>query len=215
MSAIAATRAAAKFERSSHARRPSTSDSTPAHASVHTHRRGGRVLFEVPFTSAMSDSDLSLLAHVLDLWTHMHPKMRPDPNSPGVVRLDHFSGLFLERGADEGQWVLQARSWGEPAPQSVREWHVLAAQAARQLDASVTLPERLPDPQLETRDHRPPARRGHAQTPRTPSPPPRRPAMTAVALSATHALDPASRAWLAQLRTEGPARGPAVARLRP
>jgi hypothetical protein len=61
------------------------------------------VLFEVPFTSAMSDSDLVVLARVLDLSTHMYPKMRPDPNSPGVARLDHFSGVFLERGADEGQ----------------------------------------------------------------------------------------------------------------
>ena len=59
-------------------------------------------MFQVPFRSAMSDADLAVLAHVLDLSTHMYPKMRPDPNSPGVARLDHFSGLFLERGADEG-----------------------------------------------------------------------------------------------------------------
>jgi hypothetical protein len=48
--------------------------------------------------------------------------------------------------------VLQARTWDEPAPQSVHEWHVLAAQAARQLDPRVTLPERLPDIQPETTD---------------------------------------------------------------
>ncbi|MGH2896614.1 MAG: hypothetical protein ACRDPM_25560, partial [Solirubrobacteraceae bacterium] len=90
--------------------------------------------------SSMSDDDLSLLARLLDLSTQMHPKMRPDPNSPGVARLDHFSGLFLERGASEGQWRLQARTWGRPTPQAVREWHLLAAQAARRLDpdASVT-----------------------------------------------------------------------------
>ena len=103
------------------------------------------MLFEVPFASAMSDSDLARLARMLDLSTHMHPKMRPDTTSPGVGRLDHFSGLFLERGADQDQWVMQARTWGNPAAQSVHEWHLLAAQAARRLDPRVTLPEPLPD----------------------------------------------------------------------
>ena len=119
--------------------------------------------------SAMSDAALALLARALDLSTHMYPKMRPDANSPGVARLDHFSGLFLERGADEGHWVLLARTWGEPAPQTVHEWHLLAAQAARQLDASVTLPERLANAHRESADrslaqapNRRPARiRGH------------------------------------------------------
>jgi len=106
-------------------------------------RRGGVVLFTVPFTSAMTDADLSVLAHVLDLSTHMQPKMRPDPNSPGVARLDHFSGLFLERGATEGQWLLRARTWGRPAVQTVHEWHLLAALAARQLDPDAALPGQL------------------------------------------------------------------------
>src|ERR1019366_8990274 len=114
--------------------------------------RGGVVLFQVPFASTISDCDLALLARLLDLSTHMYPKMRPDPNSPGVARLDHFSGLFLERGAEEGQWRLEARTWGRPAPETVHEWHVLAAQAARQLDPAVTLPEPLPDPQTSTPD---------------------------------------------------------------
>ena len=119
-------------------------------ASRRSRGRGGTVLFEVPFSSAMSDADLAVLARLLDVSTHMQQKLRPDPNSPGVARLDHFSGLFLERGADEGRWVLQARTWGDPAPRSVHEWHVLAAQAARQLDARVALPERLPDVRHET-----------------------------------------------------------------
>jgi hypothetical protein len=106
------------------------------------HHRGGVVLFEVPFTKAMSDADLAVLAHTLDLTTHMHPKMGPDPNSPGVARLDHYSGLFLERGEDEQHWLLQVRTWGRPAAQTVHEWHVLAAQAARLLDPAVPLPER-------------------------------------------------------------------------
>jgi hypothetical protein len=104
------------------------------------HDRGGEVIFEVVFTSAMNDLDLAVLAHLLDLSTHMHPKMRPDPNSPGVARLDHFSGLFLERGTVEGQWRLEGRTWGRPAPETIHEWHVLVAQAARQLDSEVTLP---------------------------------------------------------------------------
>lgn len=114
------------------------------------HRRGGEVMFKVPFGSAMSDADLAVLARVLDLSTHMYPKMRPDPTSPGVARLDHFSGLFLERGADEGQWRLEGRTWGRPAPETAHEWHLLAAQAAHQLDPNVTLPEPMPDHQPST-----------------------------------------------------------------
>jgi hypothetical protein len=158
MTAIATPRAARRPGRSSDwpsARRPPAPDSSRAHApasSRHSRQRGGTVLFEVPFTSAMRDSDLAVLAHVLDLSTHMYPKMRPDPNSPGVARLDHFSGLFLERRAEKGQWVLEARTWGDPASRSVHEWQVLVAQAARQLDPGVTLPERLPDSQLATPD---------------------------------------------------------------
>jgi hypothetical protein len=108
------------------------------------HGRGGRVLFEVAFASPMTDSDLALLARSLDLSTHMVQKMRPDPNSRGVARLDHFSGLFLERGETGGQWVLEARTWGNPALESVHEWHLLAAVAAHQLDPGVKPPERLP-----------------------------------------------------------------------
>jgi hypothetical protein len=160
--------ASPKRERNREAR---TAGAVPArHAStVHVptpgiapHRRGGRVLFEVAFTSAMGDPDLALLARLLDLSTHMYPKMRPDPTSPGVARLDHFSGLFLQRGADQDQWVMQARTWGNPAAQSVHEWHLLAALAARQFDRRVTLPERLPDTRRQTAD-RP---LGHAATKR-------------------------------------------------
>ncbi len=119
---------------------------------INPHRRGGKVMFQVAFGSAMSDADLAVLARVLDLSTHMYPKMRPDPNSPGVARLDHFSGLFLERGAAEGQWRLEARTWGTPAPETAHEWHLLAAQAARRLDPHVTLPKRLPGTRPSTPD---------------------------------------------------------------
>jgi len=117
--------------------------------------RGGIQLFEVPFASAMSDSDLALLAHTLDLTTHMDPKMRPSPNSPGVVRLDHFFGLFLKRGAKQGQWVFEARTWGHPASESVHEWQLLAADAAHLLDPTVNRPERLIARSPETLTHAP------------------------------------------------------------
>ncbi len=59
----------------------------------------------------MTDADLARLARSTDLSTHMYPKQRPNPTSPGVARLDHFSGLYLERGPAEGDWVLEARTW--------------------------------------------------------------------------------------------------------
>lgn len=118
------------------------SDAAPAAPQkANPHHRGGRVLFDVPFHSAMSDADLEALAHLLDLSTHMYAKMRPDPTSPGVARLDHFSGLFLEHGLGKGEWILEGRTWGKPARQSVREWELLAISAASQLDPGVTLPE--------------------------------------------------------------------------
>ncbi len=108
------------------------------------------MLFTIPFTSAMTDAELARLARAFDLSTHMYPKWRPvDPNSPGVARLDHFSGLFLERGAAEGEWVLEARTWGKPAPETAHEWHILAVQTAHELDPSVRMPERLPAPPVQ------------------------------------------------------------------
>lgn len=109
-------------------------------------------LFEVPFTTAMSDSDSAQLKRALDLSWRMHPKMRARHESPGLARLDRHSGLFLTRGPVEGQWVLQARTWGHPIAQSVHEWHVLAAAAAHGLDPAVSLPERLPVIWTETLD---------------------------------------------------------------
>jgi hypothetical protein len=91
----------------------------------------------------MSDPNVALLVRELDLTTHMHPKLRQSPAGPGAVRLDHYSGLFLERGAAEGQWLLEARTWGDPTTEMVHAWHVLAAGAARLLDPAVISPDRL------------------------------------------------------------------------
>jgi hypothetical protein len=73
----------------------------------------------------------------------MHPKLHDSPTSPGVVRLDFYSGLFLERGPDEGQWVFEGRTWGDPSPSIVHDWHLSAAAAAHQLDPTVAVPKRL------------------------------------------------------------------------
>jgi hypothetical protein len=115
--------------------------------------RTALTLFEVPFATAMMDDALALLARTLDLTTCTHSMMRPRHESPGLVRLDHYSGLFLNRGGTEGQWTLEARTWGRPAAQSVHEWHVLAAGAARQLDPTVPVPERVSAASPETPDY--------------------------------------------------------------
>ena len=116
----------------------------PARAATSTGQaRGATTLFQVPFASAMSDPDIALLVRTLDLTTHMYPKLRRSPASPGAVRLDHYSGLFLEYGTAAGQWVLEARTWGHPAPENVHAWQVLAAGAARLLDPAVMFPDRL------------------------------------------------------------------------
>jgi len=90
----------------------------------------------------MGDQDAAFLSRTLDLTTHLHPKLHPSPTSPGVVRLDFDSGLFLQRGSTEGRWVLEGRTWGHPAPSTVREWHLRAAAAAHRLDPAVTVPTR-------------------------------------------------------------------------
>jgi hypothetical protein len=100
-------------------------------------------LFAVPFVSAMSDADIAVLTRTLDLVTHMHPKLHDSPTSPGVMRLDFYSGLFLERGPDEGHWVLEGRTWGHPSPSIVHDWHLRAAAAAHRLDPTVAVPKRL------------------------------------------------------------------------
>ncbi len=106
-------------------------------STINPHRRGGTVIFEILLTTAMTDAHLELLRRRLDMTTHIEQKLHPDPGSPGVVRLDHFSGLFLEHGAGDDEWVLQARTWGAPPASTIQEWRVRAAQAARALDPRV------------------------------------------------------------------------------
>jgi len=141
-------------------RRLSTCDEPLPLARLSAVRRRGNVLFDVSFASDMSDCDLALLARMLDLSTRAQPAIRPrhdaarrdDTPGFGFARLDHFSGLFLKRGVIEGEWQLEARTWGRPAAQSVHGWQVLAAGAARALDPAVASPERLGAAALEISD---------------------------------------------------------------
>ena len=128
------------------ARRKPTSRARAAHVPAPTatpQRSGATTLFAVSFASAMSDADIAVLTRTLDLVTHMHPKLHDSPTSPGVVRLDFYSGLFLKRGPHEGHWVLEGRTWGHPSPSIVHDWHLSAAAAAHQLDPTVAVPKRL------------------------------------------------------------------------
>ena len=97
-------------------------------------------MFSVPFSSTMSDEHVARLARTLNLATHLHPKLRDSPTSPGVVRLEFDSGLFLVRRANEDEWALEGRTWGEPLEQTVHEWHLGAFLAAHQLDPTVAPP---------------------------------------------------------------------------
>lgn len=101
---------------------------------------GATIMFSVPFSSTMSDADVARLTGTLDLVMHLHPKLRNSPAGPGVARLDFESGLFLVRGANEEEWALQGRTWGDPPPRIVHGWRLRALAAARQLDPTVTLP---------------------------------------------------------------------------
>jgi hypothetical protein len=120
---------------------PSPLQAAPVAAAATARRY--RVMFVVPFQTAMSDADTHRLNSVLGMDTHLHPKLRASPASPGVSRLDFFSGLFLVRGDGPQDWRLEGRTWGGPAPQSVHGWHLVAADAARLLDPTVPVPSRL------------------------------------------------------------------------
>lgn len=100
-------------------------------------------MFIVPFHTAMGDADIHRLNSVLDMRTHLHPKLHASPASAGVSRLNFDSGLFLIRGDGSREWRLEGRTWDVPAPETVHEWHLVAADAARLLDPAVPVPPRL------------------------------------------------------------------------
>ena len=90
----------------------------------------------------MADADVARLRASLDLVTHLSPKAGTFGISLGLVPLDSWSGLFLERGAGEDEWLLEACTWENPPESVIHEWHMRAALAARELDPTVPLPPR-------------------------------------------------------------------------
>ena len=65
-------------------------------------RRGRRrTLFSIPFKCAMTDADVARLHRELDLATYLSPKPGVSGAGPGLVPLDIWTGLFMERGAGE------------------------------------------------------------------------------------------------------------------
>jgi hypothetical protein len=106
---------------------------------------GAVTLFTIPLASTMSDRDVSSLVLALDFDTRTAPPGSPPEARLVPARLDDSSGLFLVAGEGQGQWVLEARTWGHPDPESVHRWNVKTATAARQIDPTVELPQRLPD----------------------------------------------------------------------
>lgn len=134
-------------------RRSSVPSPRPAHDTsmanesaipVNPDRHGGTVVFEVRLRTSMTGRDLELLRRQLAMTTHVEHKLPVDPNSPAHAALDQSSSLLLEHGAAEDQWILQARTWGEPSPRTVHDWQVRVALVACQLDPSVAIPDRLP-----------------------------------------------------------------------
>jgi hypothetical protein len=118
-----------------------------------------RVMFIVPFHTAMGDADIHRLNSVLDMRTHLHPKLHASPASAGVSRLNFHSGLFLIRGDGSREWRLEGRTWDVPAPETVHEWHLVAADAARLLDPAVPVPPRLETAGPDSAQSRRPQRR--------------------------------------------------------
>ena len=66
---------------------------------------------------------------------------QPDQPRRHAPRL--LLGPVLERGRDEGHWVLEGRTWGHPSPSVVHDWHLRAVAAAHRLDPTVAVPRRL------------------------------------------------------------------------
>lgn len=114
---------------------------------------GGRVVFEVRFRSSMNGLGLELLRRQLAMTSHVEHKLPVDPNSPAHAQLDQSTSLLLEHGQDDDDWVLQARTWGEPSACTVHGWEVCVTQVAHQLDPGVAIPGRIPGEPSDTPQH--------------------------------------------------------------
>jgi hypothetical protein len=103
---------------------------------------GAVKLFTIPMASTMSDRDVSSLMLDLDFDTQAVAAGSAPETRLVSARLDHNSGLFLVPGEGQGQWGLEARTWGHPDSETVHRWSVSAATAARRIDPTVSLPSR-------------------------------------------------------------------------
>ena len=101
---------------------------------------GATTLFTVDFHSEMTPAQAKRLAG----WLGMSMSFNGPLAELGLTRLDEDSGLFLLRGPGAGKWRLEARSYANPAPELVHDWHVEVANAARALDPTVAVPKRRP-----------------------------------------------------------------------
>lgn len=106
-------------------------------------QRGGQVLFEFSFHSAMAPSERELLRRELDMVMHVDHKLSVDPDSDGHARLDRDAALFLDPVDEAGGWRLQARSWGQPPARTVEGWRLRSGVIAHMLDPSVPLETRV------------------------------------------------------------------------
>jgi hypothetical protein len=158
----------------------------------------------------MSDEDLARLAYTLDLVTHMHPKMHPEPTSPGVVPLDHYSGLFLDRGVVPSGPV-GARSPNVGPPSTPERQRMALARRRRRPPAR---PQRAAFERSAPQRARDPTRfpgRVANKAARSGAPPSSRCSTSASTPSATRWLDLEPGELTAQPRTEGPTRGAVIA----
>jgi hypothetical protein len=71
----------------------------------------------------MTDEDIERLRRSLDLGIHItnHRQVRGKRREADAAAR-FLVGLFPERGAGEGEWVLEARTWGGPLESAVHEW---------------------------------------------------------------------------------------------
>lgn len=109
------------------------------------------------FCGPMTDMDLARSRAELDLVTYTTPGPGVSGTSPGVVPLASWSGLFLERGEDENQWILKDRSRSNPPDSAIHEWDGWAGVAAPGLDPSLKVPARARNVGPRSQSH-PPSR---------------------------------------------------------
>jgi hypothetical protein len=109
-----------------------TSERTARIAAPPRDGSGHRVVFTVPFRSAMSGADAELLGRRLGMTTALTPKLRCTP--AGVARVSRDSGIFLVRGEAPADWALELRTWGSDPAAALRRWLLRCRDVAATLE---------------------------------------------------------------------------------